>query len=408
MNKVLIINHWGGIAGGNVSLMQIANAIKTMDNKYDLKVLCPDSPPDMIEWLNENNVDTISCKRNIAIFNHYSGSDNFILSIRSILNIIEVFKKKGYLEVIDATKNYDPDLVVINSMTLLWLGPIIRNLGYEVACFHRETYARGLFGIRTKIMKTVLAKYFHLAFISKNDMYETGKTKFIKDIITDKVDVNVYHKIKESNIRKNHNNTLEILYLGGMSRLKGAKVIVKALILLKQYNVKLVFLKYNPDQNNNITNKFNIRKLIKLMKIDYESSVIKIINRNKLWKNIEFHDTVKNPENFIINADMIVFPSTKPHQSRPLYEAGIAEVPFVISDFKQTREFTINKYNCLTFKPNNYKDLARTIIGLIEDEELKNEIVKNNYEQSFKKHNLTSLSKEIDSFFSKILNRGDR
>lgn len=411
MKNIFVINHWSGIAGGNVSLVQVSSAINKMPEKYFLAIYCPGSPPDLADWLEEEGIEVIRSKSFLATFNHYQGSNKFLLSYTSLKYIYKVIMREGWKEVEKSLKRKNPDLVILNSMTLFWMGPLIKKMGYKIICFQRETFINGYFSLRTLIMKKMMKKFFDgIVFISNNDLSDMGEDFNIKlNVITDKVDLNKYKRAvsKNNNIS---NRTIKILYLGGMSRLKGALVIVKALeILRREFDVKLVFLKYNLSNQNNYKSMGRTIKnnFFKLVGIKYEFKVLKFIKKYDLYKNIEFFDTVRNPEELIMNSDVVVFPSSKPHQARPLYEAGAAKTPIVISDFKETNEFAMNEFNCLTFKPGNAHDLAEKLFRVINNKEIRRKIVENNYEQTVRNHDFNSLSEELDRFFWSIMNSRD-
>ncbi len=59
--------------------------------------------------------------------------------------------------------------------------------------------------------------------------------------------------------------------------------------------------------------------------MDYESKIINLINKYNLWDKIEFMEGRQDIWAMYDASDVVVFPSTLPHQSRPLYEAGFAK-----------------------------------------------------------------------------------
>lgn len=407
MKNIFIINHWSGIAGGNVSLVHVSSAINSMSKKYSLTVYCPDSPPDLANWLEEEGIQVVRSKSFPATFNHYQGSNKFILSYTSLKYIYNVITKKGWKDIEDAIQLKNPDLVIVNSMTLFWMGPLIKQMGYKTLCFQRETFIKGIFSLRTYIMKNIMKKYFDaIVFISHNDLKEFGK-KFTKEVnvITDKVDLKKYDRSKKDPINISE-RPINILYLGGMSRLKGAYIIVKALSILREkVDVKLTFLKYCPNKyvNCKSLSRRIVYKIFNLIGIKYEFKVLKYIEKHDLFNSIIFCDTVRNPEELIMNSDVVVFPSTKPHQARPLYESGAAMTPCIISDFIETSEYAVDEVNCLTFIPGDANDLANKVLRIVTDQQLSKKLVENNYYQTIQNHDINSLSEELDRLFCSIM-----
>lgn len=407
--KILLVHHSGYIGGAGVSLFHIALSLKSLNEKYDLKVYCPSNPPHIYNWLEKNEIETIRANRTPIFFTHYSGCDRFILDRNSFKNIIDIYLfKRSWKELKKTILENRPDVVIVNSMTLFWMGPLIKKMGIKTICFHRETYAKGLFGIRTTFIKESLKNFFDgVAFISYNDLHETGKTVGSSRVITDKVDCSNYSLDDEINNKQNAiltKDAFKIIYLGGVSKLKGAHVIIKALSRIKNKNVKLLFLQFETKKRRKKIGdcKTAFHKIKFLLGLDYEAYILKLIDKNKLWERIDFIPAVLEPEKYILASDLVVFPSTEPHQARPLYEAGMAKKPIIITDFKQTSEFAIDGFNSLTFKNGNYKELANIILKLENDSDLYNDLVENNYHQSISNHNLKTLPLELDDFLSDV------
>jgi glycosyltransferase involved in cell wall biosynthesis len=406
--KVLIIHHCGYIGGAGVSLYHIALALNSMSERYDVEVYCPNNPPKICDLLEGNQIRTIRANDEPVLFSHYNGCNKFILGRFSLRNMFDVIRKKGWLEIKEAIKISNPDIVIVNSMTMCWLGSLIRKMGIKVVCFHRETYAKGLLGFRTKYIKKCLKNDFDgVAFISKHDLQETGKTTGVAKVITDKVDLNIYKNIdryKVNNSMKSSNQQFSIVYLGGISKLKGCHILVKALAKLKNENVRLIFLQFGSQRRLKTIKdcKSTLHKIKYILGADYEAKILKLINKYSLWNKIEFIPSVTNPEKYILSSDIVVFPSTEAHQARPLYEAGAAQKPIIITEFNQTSEFAIDRFNCLTFKKGNHFELSEKINMLKDNKELYEILIKNNFMKSVEKHDLNHLPMELDKFLIEV------
>jgi len=397
MKRLLIIHHSGIIGGAGVSLLHI---IKSIDKqKYKVIVLCPDNPCEMIEILKNEDCEVIPLRNSPKIFNHYNGGIEHALSIKTLKNIIEILKDYRVME--SYIKNTKPDIVIINSMTLFWLGRIIKKLNLKSICFHRETYQKGLIGLRSKIIKLGLSKWFDkVVFISKNDLKETGKISAITEVIYDRVEVSSFTSISKDEAIKKLNldtNYKYVLYLGGMSKLKGAHIIMKAMKYVNE-SAKLIFIN---DTDSLIHPRFKDYKNIKdkirlLLKKDIKYVVYKIYQKDNLKEKVIFKERTKNPEVYYKACDLVVFPSTKPHQSRPIYEAGISKIPILITDFIETSEFAKNGITAITFKNKDYIELANKINKIILGEIDTTEIVKQNYLQSIKNHDFATLKNDLE------------
>ena len=281
---------------------------------------------------------------------------------------------------------------MLNSMTLFWIGIIMKKNSARKIMFHRETYVRGIFGIRKKFIKWALNNFFNdIIYISNYDLKDTKTSCKIKGniqhrVIYDKVEVTNYSSLDKIQARKNlgleKNEEIKyILYLGGFSKLKGYKTIFKLLPHLKN-DQKILFIGRKPS--------YSIRTFYKLIKI-------KMIEK-KFSNRILFINPSPEPEIFYKCSDLIIFPSTLPHQSRPIYEAGLAKIPILISDFKQTSEFIVHGKTGYTFNNKEIDELVSTVQYILDqnNKEYIDNVIDTNYVNSMRNHNFNTLTNELN------------
>lgn len=399
MKKMLLIHHYGGISGASISLLHIVHSLNK--NKYKIIVMCPRDSGEIIEALKKEKCEIIITEKSPQIFAHYNGGIERALSLKTIKNLFSILKDKIIVE--KYIKDINPDIVAVNSMTLFWIGKISKSLNKETICFHRETYQKGLFGIRSMIIKKGLDKWFDKTiFISQNDYNDTPNTNMRKEIVYDKVDLTLFNNYNKKNSREKlglDKNTKYILYLGGMSSLKGSDVIMKAMKYVKDKNIRLIFIE-NTDLINrkSLLNNKSISEFIKfILKKGIVNKTLKIYYNNNLDQKVIFKNKTLNPELYYKACDLIVFPSTKPHQARPIYEAGISKIPIVITDFHETEEFAKDRITAITFKNKDSKDLANKIELVLKEKIDITSIIENNYKQAIKRHDLTKLESDLDN-----------
>lgn len=105
------------------------------------------------------------------------------------------------------------------------------------------------------------------------------------------------------------------------------------------------------------------------------------------FKNIIFAGRIphKDAMNFLMNFDLCVCPHSKDeimkHKSAmKTFEYMAAGKPIIVSDVMGKENFLIEEVNCLTYKPEDPRDLADKIEVLLRDDELRNKMGKNNRE----------------------------
>ncbi len=395
MKKILIFHHFGGLGGAGLSLLHI---LKSLDvNKYNIKVVCPNTPNDMVKAIKELNIEVIETDGTPKIFAHYNGGIKYFFSIRTFVNAFSILN--DFPKVKKIIENESPDLVFVNSMTLFWIGKITFEKNIPSVCFHREAFQNGIIGFRTSLIKKGLSKYFkRVAFISKFDMKKAGGKIENQLLIYDKVEGHIYDQVSKSTAQYKLNldpNFKYLLYLGGFSKLKGSEIVVNSMQYLKDLNIKLLFV----GNKNNIKAYKGIR--YSGLRKNYKK-VHEMIEKYDLQSYIIFLETTSEPHIYYKASEALIFPSTKAHQARPIYEAGFAKIPIIISDFKETSEFAKNEVNALTFECNNSKSLSDKIRRIFSDEELYRELVQKNHSLSVDNHNLETLKFELQNLINAV------
>ena len=395
MKKLLFLHHYNSSVGAGLSFLHILQSLSKED--LDITVCIPKIAGDLDAKIKAMGISVIY-SQSVVPYMHFNGSDMRFLSRRNAKNMCAVRKAKtGVKELIESV---NPDIVAVNSLTLFWVGRIAKECKKKSVCFHRETYDKGWFGYRTSKMKKELSQYFdRVVFLSNYDINETPKGCGDYVRITDKVDVVKYEKLNQADCRQQLDlpqNTKLILYAGGVAKLKGPHILLKALAKCKDEDCKLVFLQY---QFQRKTGKQRLKYIIKaLLGKNLEYRLLKIIDKHKLQEKIIFRPPTDKVEQYFVACDVVVFPSTKAHQARPAYEAGIAKKPIILTDFDNTREF-VDERNGWLFKNKDFKDLAKCIKDALRGNPIK---VQANYEKSLKDNNLSDLPRELSKLIKEL------
>ena len=394
MKKILFFHHYNSAIGAGICLIHIVRAIK---EDFEITVALPKGG-NLPMKIRDIGVNVIECDNSPCAYMHYNGSTTRFFSLRHLKNIVNIQNDRCNVKRI--IEEVNPDIIAVNSMTLFWIGDVGHKLGKKTICFHRETYKKGIFGLRSSYIKKRLKRDFDgVAFISYYDMEQTGNSKYKFVRITDKVDLNIYNSRQKEKIRQElglPKNDILILYTGGCNKLKGGLVAVKSLKFVKHQHIKLLFLQYS---------KMDFSKGIKVIKLiikrifrkDYQFIVEKEIAKSGLDDRIIFHPSTDEVEKYFIACDAVVFPSTLAHQARPIYEAGAAEIPIFISDFANTKEF-VTEENGYCFQVNNAEELAERIDEWLDNQEDAKKKILANKEKTYQEHNLASLNKELLGF----------
>lgn len=363
IKNILFIHHYGGYGGAGISLI---NNIEMLKDDYRITVILPSYPDDMRNELLRLNIKVIEFNDVIGTVPIYSGGSDF-WKPSMYKSIFKIFGFNKFLNKIIKTDNYD--FVLVNSITLFWIG-FKKNIQFEkLGCFVRETRDKKK-KISNILIKKILNKYFSkIFFISEFDKntYEDRRSKSKYYLINDCMKKVTFKKSKNK-------NSLNLLFLGGYQKIKGLDILLKALNYL---NNKDIILTIAGDTE---------------IKSSYANKIQKSINTlNKKGMNIKVIGTVKNASDMYNDTDILIFPSRKPHQSRPLFEAGFYKIPVIITENEIVNERIENGFNGFKFEARNFKSLSRKIKLFIKNPNLVNKLGENNYKLSLKNHNFEDV-----------------
>lgn len=390
MAKITIVHHSGVIGGGGVSLISI---IKALAPYHDLTVLLSDSPDDIIKGLTrlqkDYNFQIESYGRRIGAITYYNGGDN-LLSLRFIYRLSLVFKQWSYWQ--RKIKELDSDIVIVNSIILSWMGLLPEVKRRKSICFVRETIKGSLTLWVNKIIRKFLLKFGRVVFLSDYDRrswnFEHNQSEIIRDFISDGSLDNSTARTDASGELGLLQDSFHVLYVGGVSYMKGFDLVVKAVIELnKTIDTELVVAGVD----------FNDRKVMGGGKLNsYEESIAKFIAQNKYRDKIHIIGRQTDMSCCYASSDVLVFPMRSAHQARPIFEAGYFSIPVIISDFENIKENIINNESGLLFKSENVSDLISKLKTIALDPALKNTMGQKNkllYEanHSMKKNNMCLL-----------------
>jgi len=397
--KIMIIHHSGSIGGAGVSVF---NTIEALKNEYEIVIYCPSQPKDFSSFLKNNGVVVKTFDFPIGSIHHYSGGSS-LFSLGFAKGITNIYAHKEKWKKIFDIEN--PDLIIANSKILAWVSLITKNTSFKSICYVRETRKKSTFNVWNNIQKRLLEKFDGVIFISKYDKKQES-LKNSNSVIPNFIDMKNYKESlsrKEICERLNLNpKDFNILFVGGMLKIKGFDIAVESMKYLKNTNAKLIVAgdsKFIYRPNTNILN-----KIYNFLKKKHENKIERIIKENNLEKNIE-KIGIQNRMNDIYSlADVLIFPATTPHQARPVFEAGATATPVIMPDFENTLEYVSNDINGLIFKNKNSKDLADKIQTIINDKEFAQKLGQKNYEYTLKNHTRVTSEKSLKLFISEILN----
>ncbi len=147
-----------------------------------------------------------------------------------------------------------------------------------------------------------------------------------------------------------------------------------------------------------LINKWNNIKFIIAWDWPDKNIINEYIEKNNLNNSIKMIGYVKNMNIFYNIIDIFVFPSHRESLWITWIEANSCACPVIATNIEWLNEIMIDKHNALLFEKKNSLDLSEKIEKLYNDENLKNELIKNWLEE-VKKYSLNKYIIELNKIY---------
>lgn len=260
----------------------------------------------------------------------------------------------------------------------------------NIPIIHSHTYGNKMWSILCKIfnpkIKTVYTihdsmiienlkivdLFFHKFFIDTNIAISQGilnecKNKKVKNPIL------IFNgiKIKDFFPKNNFELTDDILKIINVSRInhvkKGQDILIKALKICKDKGMKfrcnLVGAIHSYTEHDRATYEY----------------LKDLIQENQLEDEITFLGTRHDIPELLNNSDLFVLPSRYEGLPVSILEAMASKLPIIASNISGSKDLITNDENGLLFESEDYEELAKKILYLYNNKEIRENLAKNTY-----------------------------
>lgn len=397
MKKILIIHHVGNIGGGTLSCFDVITALKTRE--FNIILALPPGENLAKNKAKEMNIEILEGAPPPVVFSYYNGSTN---TLKAIIKILLNYKYKKKWEVILEKEN--PDLVILNSVVQWPLISVLNKNNIKTVCFVRETMKGNPNIFFNRIIKKRLSSATGVSFLSGYDLKQWNLPNSVnKIIIPDLVDIEEF-KINTSKemcrVKLSlKNDVFYILYVGGMNKLKGANLIIKAMKELAGQKIELLFL---GDLGDDLIKSRGFSKVKNYSRIKFINKINDFISKNNMKNSVKFIGLQEDMKYWYAACDLVVFPAEKAHQARPIYEAGVFKKTVVVPNFPNFNEYLKPGVSGLVYEPGNYKELANIIKRLYSDQKLCSHLGNNNYELTNELHDAKKINIKVKKYIQSL------
>lgn len=365
--KILYLQHAGAIGG---SAMSLCYTLEGLDRSRFLPIIGLVKPGQSLRSLyNSIGVQTFDCP-DISLFEHSTGlSYRYTNPTHWPQRITQRFGLAGgAAATVHHVTEHNPDLVHLNSVVLLPSAVGLADQKIPFVWHVREHPAHGLMGSRLGfIRQALLALPNQAIFLSDADRasWLGGAPSGI--VLPNFVDLAKFdHRLDKSAARRLlglPQNVPVILFMGGISAIKGTIPFLKSIRILRNKYPSLIALM--PTDLSipplPLTMRIIRRSLSTLGRGTYHQQAVALINNENLSRHLHIVPKTPNPINLYAACDLLVFPATTPHFSRPVIEAAAMGKPSVAFALPGAGETIIDGETGLLVEPNNVQGLAEAI-----------------------------------------------
>jgi len=235
---------------------------------------------------------------------------------------------------------------------------------------------------------------------------EKFKKQFIPFLNTRKISI-LYNCVpKNEFITQNRervfsqNKILKILFIGYISKAKGALDLVQAIPeVIKKSSEPLEFILCGQpvDIERNIT-------FIPDPHFGY-TKIKKLTADKNLYQYVKIYTTLTSEEKYrlLSDADIFVFPTHSEGCGLVVLEAMAYGLPVITTTVGALEEMLKDGINCFLVQPSDYKSLAKKILVLINNSELRKQMGENNRKLVKEKYNPDVFLQNLTNIWSDVL-----
>lgn len=316
----------------------------------------------------------------------------------TIARTIKDFFKTVFLIAPKIYSRIKPDLVHLNTSSLVAWARVAKKYNIPVVWHIREPLASGYCGLRKTFITQNVSRYANtIVAISKNDAlpwHTSPKTHVLANI----VGPTFFNQNTTSDYAfLNNDPRPKVLFLGGMSQEKGTLSLLKICAHLKNHiNFLLIIAGYWDTKQ---TGAYSFRNLLPSEQFKKQVSTL----ADFLADNIHITGPVKNVAGLMQISNVIVFPATVGHFARPIIEAGYMQKPVVASNLPPLDELVINGKTGFLINPTDIAGWSEKILLLLSNTTLAKHMGKTAYDFCSNSFNQKNYAASIEKIYSDLL-----
>ncbi|MFA5306220.1 MAG: glycosyltransferase family 4 protein [Candidatus Babeliales bacterium] len=362
--RILFIHHGKGLGGAPLSLLYLVRSLDRQ--KYEALVLFLHNS-EVIEMFKKSGVKTLG-PVNLMDFPHtkiwwlrWYHLGTLIKALLDTLKTIFVAAPRIYAD-------YHPDIVHLNTSSLIGWALVAHRLNIPVMWHIREPLADGYFGLRKRLITSCVRRYATKIFPICHDNARPWQADTKTLVIYNAVDKKLFdpaQTVPDLFLQEHHldAHTPKILYLGGISYEKGTHIILEIFKQLRSHlpHAQLIIAGTWQTTSSSWPKKIfpaaQFKNYVQNLRQSCGSSVITIGSCYQI------------PEAMAASS-VVVFPATVGHFARPIIEAGFMKKPVIASNLAPLDELVLHQKTGFLINPWDTSGWVDALITILTDKKL--------------------------------------
>jgi glycosyltransferase involved in cell wall biosynthesis len=370
--RILYLVHSGGPGGALLSLRYLVEALDR--DRYEPLAACIHPVPEVTEVLAGAGVEVIPAPE-ISIFPHTTGGWNPLTTPFGLLRAARSLRAFGpSARATEAlVRRVQPDLVHLNSLVLAPSAAGAKAAGAKVVWHVRESVHPGHAGVRRRWLGRAIRRWSDAAlFIAEDDRRRLTGGAY-GEVIPNYVDHARFDRALDgAAVRAELGVPADaplVVFFGGVASLKGAHVLLPALLRARRAVPGLhavIAGAEGPWSRSPVARA--ARAILPLLGTGTERQrFLRAYREGGMEGWVRLLPFRSDPERLTAAADLVVFPSTRPHFARPVIEAGAMATPVVASRLGGVEELVEDGRTGLLVPPGDPDALGDAMARILTD-----------------------------------------
>lgn len=408
--RILYIQHAGDLGGSCMSLLY---TMQGLDLSRFEPVVALIRPCKKIITFYEKAGFTVVAVPGIYTFEHTTASWARLSSPLECLSLMSslLHWQQSMRLTLDLVTKIKPDLVHLNSVVLVPSAMALAKTGIPFVWHVREAPVKGYFGLRTNFMSSLLKKYSNEVIFISNSDWKNWVNKSRGCVIANFINLKKFYPgVSSGDIKVKlgiSDNSKIILFMGGISKINGIQLLLKALGLVGDSipNLVCILAGSNLSSSGSLAS-LVLRKILPLFGSGVLAQRVQKQSRKlRLESSLRFLSFQEDIRPYIAVSDIIVFPATLPHFARPVVEAAAMGKPSIGSDLGGINELIEHGRTGLLVEPGSPEALAEALIELLSKPERAEILGINALEKAHKEFDAEKQIAKITEIYDSILGR---